>query len=283
MLIRFRIALLTLLLPCCALSAEAQVPDVPDLEYATDLSELKKLRRVFVYSAPDPLARFAIVEELNRHPELLEVVETPEQADYYIVFYGLAGGDVVDARDFSGEGGTVVSGTLVAFRQVKTCAGSRRRLIFVTRKTKTFHRFTLPTGGLPPSASGLRQPAAKGAAAELIVRLGLTLIQRKRGDFLSYNMFTNSGVISFSRKAEVGAAKKFVKELKKVYERRSSAAPTLLGAVPGAQKVEFVKPNPCSGRVGPGVPAVSTPPHKSHSGGGPRRALNKRPVHAKSL
>jgi hypothetical protein len=276
MFIRFRIALLTLLLPFCALAVKAQMPVVPDIEYAKDMSELKSLHRVFVHSEPDPLARFAIVKELNRHPELLEVVETPEEADFYLVFYSLAGGGVGDPGDFSGEGGLVISGNLVAFRQIKTCTGSRRRLIFVTRKTKTFHRFTLPLSSSQSFASSPRAQTGRGAATEMIVRLGLGLLQRTRKDFLSFNQLSNSGFITFSRKVEVGAAKTFIKELKKVHKQRPSVNPTLLGLTTGVQKDGFVKPNLCGGSSGFSSTGVLTPKHTAPSRR-PRRSLNKRP------
>ena len=247
------------------------MPAVPDVEYANDLSELKSLRRVFVHSEPDPLARFIIVKELNRHPELLEVVETPEEADFYLVFYGLAGGGADNARDFSGEGGLIVSGNLVAFRHVKTCTGSRRRLIFMTRETKTFHRFTLPLNSLLPSASGPRPRSGRSVATELVVRLGLTLLQRKRQDFLSFSHLSNTGVVSFSRKVEAGTAKTFIKELKKTHERHLPANPTLRVVMPGAQKDQFLSPNPCGGRAGFRDAGISSPHHKAHSRRRPRR------------
>jgi len=271
-----QILLIVLLVMCCLAcggTAAAQAPlEVPEIEYPNDLSELRTLRRVFVHSTPDPVSRQAILKELNREHGMLEVVERPEDAEFYLVFYGSPG---EGAESFAGPevmGRTATTGTLVAFRQIKTCDGFRPRLLFITRKSKTVHGgIALPLaltnqGGLSPlRQDGLssRRLSKGTVGAELGVRLVLFLFGKKFPHVLRFDQLNNNLSVSFGREVETQAAREFLRQVKKAREEQPQfyAQP---GLAPAAKTGE---PAPCthnplppaSTDYGPAASAVVNP------------------------
>jgi hypothetical protein len=232
-----RIFFAVLLVLSCLISSStttAQIPfEDPDVEYANDLRELGTLRKVFVHSMPDPLARQAIVKELNRERGLFEIVERPEDAEFYLVFYGLNGESADPFATSMGGGPVTTSGTLAAYRQVETCDGSRPRVLFITRKLRVIHAgivvplTPLNQGGL----SSLNQPgisprpfSGKRLGTEFVVRLGLFLLGKRFPSTLNFDQVNSSLSVSFSNKPEVQAAREFVLQVKEARKRQPPAA-----------------------------------------------------------
>lgn len=229
-----QILFIVLLVLCCLAFASpvaAQIPlEVPDIEYPNDLSELQALRRVFVYSTPDPLLRQALLKELSREFGLLDVVERPEDADYFLAFYSAAGQGAESLAATANAGQVTTDGTLIAWRQVKTCDGFRPRVLFMTRKSKTVHNgIVLPLtplnqGGLIPlNQSGLGSPSLskKGLKAEIGVRVGLFIIGKLFPHKMSFDQLNNTLAVSFSAESEVQAVREFLRQVKKARKEQT--------------------------------------------------------------
>jgi hypothetical protein len=219
----------------CACAAAAQnLPEVPKVEYANDLSELR-LRRVYVYSA-DPVSRQAVVKQLRRERGLLDIVERAEDADYLLVYEGPVGegADPFSAAS-AGLGRATATGTLVAYRLVEGCDGVRTRVLFATRKTKTVHGgIPLPLTPLSRGAFGQsdfapRPSSGKRLGAELAARGALFLIGKIFPDFLRANPLEGSVALSFSGTPEAMVVGEFIERVK---EARKARPPLYAGLMP---------------------------------------------------
>lgn len=222
----------TVLLAICCLasagSAAAQtVFEMPKIEYANDLSELR-LRRVFVYSS-DPVSRQALVKELTRERGLLDIVERAEDADFLVV-YETPPGEGTDA--FAAPAGrATVTGTLLVYRLIETCDGTHPRVLFATRKTKTVH------GGIPlpltPLSRGEFGPSGltptplsrRRVGAELAVRGGLFLIGKLFPNSVRFDQLNGSLSVSSGGKVEAMLAKELLKQVKKARKERKEGLP----------------------------------------------------------
>jgi hypothetical protein len=271
-----QILLIALLVMCglaCGNTVAAQTPlEVPEIEYSNDLSELRTLRRVFVHSTPDPVSRQAILKELKRENGLLEVVERPEDAEFYLVFYGSPGEGEDSFAGPEGMGQATTTGTLVAFRQVKTCDGFRPRVLFITRKSKTVHGgIALPLaltnqGGLSPLSQGGPSPRrlSKGAvSAELGVRLVLFLFGKKFPRALRFDQLNNNLSVSFDREVETQATREFLRQVKKAREEQPQfyVEPSLTPAAVTGEPAPCAPKSlpPASTDYGPAASAVINP------------------------
>ena len=204
--------------------ASAQSLKVPtDIEYG-DLSELGLPARIFVHAAPDAYSRVAIVKELERHPELVQVVGRAEDAQAYLLYFGPGVEEGASVLRAEGGGEINLSGTLVVFRMVEGCDGERPRQLFIERKTKTVNaRFPLPLtalNGFAAQGSAGPRPSGKALGVELVVRFGLFLMHKRYPGAVSFDQSSSTLALSFSQKAEKQTAKSLIDALKKERKTR---------------------------------------------------------------
>lgn len=219
------------------LSAAQPFKPPADIEYG-DLSELGQPARIFVHSTPDAYARVAIVKELERHPEFVVVVGRPEDAQAYLLYYGPGVEEGASVLRAEGAGEVNLSGTLVVFRMVEGCQGERPRQLFIDRRVKTVSaRLPLPLtamNGFAAQGPGIPRPSGKALGAELVVRLGLFLMQKKYPGAVNFDQGTATLALSFSQKAEKQTAKSLIEALKKARKARPYVGAGHTWVTPGA-------------------------------------------------
>jgi len=205
-----RLTLLLILSFLCATQVAAQSLQIPDFEFG-DLSEVKG-NKVFVIS-DDLEARARICKELKaKYPSLI-IVSRKEDANVSLL-YGTSLTKAGGAFDNPGTASdaSVYWSEMVAVKYIKGRYGARTRILWFTRKSHKVHH--IPMSSFAPNGFGYNRSTTKGAAIELLIRLGFAFVQRRR-ETMMFDPVTNSLRISFSGKNEIRAAREFVKELKR--------------------------------------------------------------------
>ncbi|HEV7905821.1 MAG TPA: hypothetical protein VGO96_18420 [Pyrinomonadaceae bacterium] len=228
----------------------AQAFQQPDIEYAPDLSELREMRRVFVYS-DDLNARARIVKELHKS-ERLTIAERVEDSDFILAF----GTNIISNNALpmpenalpmpetamAGMKVTVAK-EMIAMRFVRSKEGKLRpRVIWNIRATKTFYSVAVPFRFSAANAFAPKPRSAKGAGIELGIRLFFFLLRKKRPQFFGFDQLNNQASISFGRDLEVKATREFVKAFKRI--DKSGAAIKASTMPPGIVISPAISPAP---------------------------------------
>lgn len=204
-----RTFLSVMLLLAGAALANAQSFDLPDIEYANNLCELRSENRVFVHA---PLnTRQELVNELRKHSDLV-IVERPEEAEFFIMFaYSLAVADSPSALGLAnaGNGGAEMAVLKYVSNQKD---GKRPRILSQWSGNESIQTFPLPFSSIS-STGFVGPPSGKRALGEIIARFALWLVGKK-SKRLEFDQFTNQLTINMGGKLEKQAAKAFLRELK---------------------------------------------------------------------
>src|ERR1044071_166385 len=155
-----RTVLLVMLLSLATATTEAQTIEVPNIEYANNLCELRNENRVFVHA---PLnTREQIVKELREHSNLL-IAERPEEGDYFLMF---AYTPVAEGLGTMGEAaGAAGYAELTAVKFVRYRKDQvRPRILFYWQGKKTSRSVPIPFNGL--SSNGFSRPRSTRSAVE---------------------------------------------------------------------------------------------------------------------
>lgn len=251
-----RTLLLLMLLLAGALISNAQTFEVPKIEYASDLCELRNENRVFVHA---PLsARQELVKELRKHSDLV-IAERPEQADYLLIFAYTP--FAVGSTEGSTLNGAVVTAraelTVVKFVNHRV-GEARPRILYHWWNQKSFHSLPMPLSSM--TTNGFSRPrSGKSVVEELIARLALWAVGKKWPNTFHFDQFTNLLTVKTGGKLERKGAKTFLKALedarKDSYARRCvapSKLPLLADAIYAAPLPRGVIP-----RIATRVPAPS--------------------------
>lgn len=258
-------------LACTNPAAAQDLSEMPKVEYANDLSELR-LRRVYVYSA-DPILRQAVVKELRRERGLLDIVERAEDADYLIRYEGPMGEGVDPFDAAAGMGRATATGTLTVYRLVERCDGVNTRILFATRKSKTVYGgiplplTALNRGGFGQSEFNPRPLSTKRLGVELAARGGLFLLGKVFPNFLRANPVEGSLSLSFSRTPEGMVVREFIERVK---EARKGRPPLFAGPALAPGRADFTEdgsapsltataPSTVPGRLAPCQPKTLLP------------------------
>jgi hypothetical protein len=219
--------LLLMMLLLSGAAAKAQQPfEIPKIEHANNLCELRDENRVFVNA---PLnVRGDIVKEMREHSDL-SIVERPEEADFFLFAYtSLA---EVSAGGSLGDTNGATARTELAVVKFINYKGDqvRPRVLFYWSAQKSARSITLPLSSI--SATGFTKPhSSKSVVEELIVRLALWGAGKKWPKTFYFDQFSNQLTISTSGKLETKGAKAFLKELKSArsdsYANRCVTPPT---------------------------------------------------------
>lgn len=214
-----RLVALLIIFFACASAATAQAFQMPDVEFAPDLTELRGKNRVYVYSE-DLSARTRIVKELLKYGRL-SIAERIEDSDFIIAWGDnvLTGGEPLVDGNAEGGAKVTISKKMTAFRYVRLEDGrQRQRIIWHGRATKTIYSVPVPLRTAPSKGFGPGPRSAKEAGIELGIRIIFSWLSKNRPQFFAFDQVENQASIILGRDPEVQAARMFMKALKQVDE-----------------------------------------------------------------